>query len=205
MAAAMIDPVNSVVHAIGLTVDVLRTVFFAAGAALAVLCTVEWAVRTHRLSAFTPMARGTHRLLAKPLKIVEHRVLGAGGNPVGAPWWLLVAFFVLGILVLSLLDFLRAQIAGLSFAFEAGPRGVLRFIVDWAFTLTYIAIFVPLVAALLQLNPFSRPVRIARAITEPMLNPIRRAIPVLGGIDLSPLILYAVLAWILKPLVMRAL
>lgn len=196
---------NSAVHALGVVIDALRTVFFVVGVALAAVCTVEWAARTHRLNAFSPWTRNARRLIARPLKFVEHRVVRAGGNPVSSQWWLLVAFFAIGILVLSTFDFLRAQLADLSFALDGGARGVLRFIVNWAFTLMYIAIWIPVIASILQLNPFSRVVRAARAVSEPLLVPIRRLIPAFGGIDISPLVLYAALAWIVKPLVMRAL
>ncbi|HKS04981.1 MAG TPA: YggT family protein [Gemmatimonadaceae bacterium] len=201
----MIDPVNSVVHALGSTLDFLRGVFFAAGAALTALCAIEWATRTNRMSAFSPVARATHRLLARPLKIVEHRVLRAGGNPVSAPWFMLIAFFVLGILVLSTLDFVRSQLAGLSYALDAGPRGVLRQVVQWAFYLMYAAILISVISSWLQLNPFGRIVRTARAITEPLLTPIRRVLPPVSAFDLSPLVLWLLLSWIVQPLLMRAL
>lgn len=202
----MIDPVNSVVLGLGSALDFLRTVFFAAGAALTALCAIEWATRTHRMSAFSPVARTTHRILVRPLKIVEHRVLRAGGNPVSAPWFLLVAFFVFGILVLTTLDFVRAQMSGLSFAMDAGPRGVIRLMVQWAFYLMYAAILISVIASWLQLNPFGRVVRLARAVTEPLLAPIRRIVPPIAmSFDLSPLILWLLLSWIVQPIVMRVL
>ena len=170
------------------------------------MCTIEWATRTNRMNAFSPVARTTHRLLARPLKIVEHRVLRAGGNPVHAPWFMLVGFFVLGILVLSTLDFVRSQLAGLAFALDAGPRGVLRQLVQWAFYLMYAAILISVIASWLQLNPFGRVVRIARAVTEPLLAPIRRVLPPFGSaFDLSPLVLWLLLSWVAQPLIMRAL
>ena len=33
-------------------------------------------------------------------------------------------------------------------------------------------------------------IRITRAITEPFLRPIRRILPVIGGIDFSPMVLF---------------
>lgn len=197
---------NSVVHGLGTALDILRAVFFAAGAGLTALCAIEWATRTHRMSAFSPVARTTHRILARPLKIVEHRVLRAGGNPVSAPWFMLIAFFVLGILVLSTLDFVRSQLQGLSFALDAGPRGVVRQLVRWVFYLMYVAILISVVASWLQLNPFGRVVRAARAVTEPLLAPIRRVIPpVARSFDISPLVLWLLLSWIVQPIVMRVL
>jgi YggT family protein len=205
-ALAMIEPVNSVVHGLGTMLEFLRMVFFGAGAVLTALCAIEWATRTHRMSAFSPLARTTHRILARPLKMVEHRVLRAGGNPVSAPWFMLIAFFVFGILVLSTLDFVRSQLAGLSFALDSGPRGVARQLVQWVFYLLYVAILISVIASWLQLNPFGRVVRASRAVTEPLLAPIRRVIPpVAMSIDLSPLVLWLLLSWVVQPIVMRAL
>ncbi len=41
-------------------------------------------------------------------------------------------------------------------------------------------------------------------VTEPLLRPIRRVIPVVGGIDLSPLILFLVL-WFVQMLILNDL
>jgi YggT family protein len=45
----------------------------------------------------------------------------------------------------------------------------------------------------LQLDPHNPVVRFVWAATEPVLEPIRRALPSLGGIDFSPMILLFVL------------
>ncbi|HMI89051.1 MAG TPA: YggT family protein [Polyangiaceae bacterium] len=39
-------------------------------------------------------------------------------------------------------------------------------------------------------------VRIARTLTEPMLRPIRRVLPVVGGIDFSPMILLVLIGFL---------
>ncbi|NHO19008.1 YggT family protein [Acetobacter oeni] len=41
-------------------------------------------------------------------------------------------------------------------------------------------------------------------LVEPVLNPIRRIMPALGNVDLSPLILLLVLRYIAEPLVVEA-
>ena len=45
-------------------------------------------------------------------------------------------------------------------------------------------------------------VRGARALTEPVLEPIRRVVPPVGGFDLSPIILFFALR-VLKTLLLR--
>jgi YggT family protein len=44
------------------------------------------------------------------------------------------------------------------------------------------------------LSPDNPLVRIVRALTEPVLAPIRRILPTLGGIDFSPMVLLVVIS-----------
>ncbi len=53
-------------------------------------------------------------------------------------------------------------------------------------------------------NPFARTVlRILHALTEPVLAPIRRVLPSLGGLDLSPLVALLIL-FFLERLIIRS-
>ncbi len=45
-------------------------------------------------------------------------------------------------------------------------------------------------------NPFAR---VIYAVTEPVLAPVRRALPPVGGLDLSPLVVFAII-WFLQSL-----
>ena len=47
-------------------------------------------------------------------------------------------------------------------------------------------------------------VRYIAMFVEPVLNPIRRVVPPLGGLDLAFLIVIVVLNWVIIPLVTRA-
>jgi YggT family protein len=182
--------VTPVVNAISTSLDILRIAFLAVAGGLGVVCAIEWGVRTHRLSAFSPIARGSHRLLSPWIKHVERRVVRAGGLPSTAPLWALMAVVVAGILVLTALGFLRSTLLAASGAFSAGPSAVAHFVVSWVFTLWIIALVISVVATWFQLNPFGAVVRAARAITEPVLRPIRRVIPTFGMIDISPIVAY---------------
>jgi YggT family protein len=49
-----------------------------------------------------------------------------------------------------------------------------------------------------QYNNFARSVlRGLSALTEPVFRPIRRILPVMGGLDLSPLVVLLLLSWII--------
>lgn len=61
-------------------------------------------------------------------------------------------------------------------------------IVYIVFTLITVAIFIRAILSWFNLDPRSPIVQTLNAITDPVLEPIRRIMPRLGGIDLSPLV-----------------
>ena len=50
-------------------------------------------------------------------------------------------------------------------------------------------------------NPYNPVVRILYVVTEPVLAPVRRVVPPVGGLDLSPLVVLAAI-WILKAVIL---
>jgi YggT family protein len=200
-----IPAVDPTLNAIDVTLGLLRIVFLWGAVAMAVLCAVDWAARTRRISPFSWAARTTRGIMSPFIKRVERSVVRAGGNPVSAPWWTLAAIVVIGIVLLQLLEFLRGEIASVYLAVNHGPRGIIRLVVQWLFAFLYIAIFVRVISSWLAVNPFGKAVRWSYVVTEPILAPIRRLMPNLGMLDLSPLVAYLLLSWVIHPLVMKLL
>jgi YggT family protein len=52
-----------------------------------------------------------------------------------------------------------------------------------------LVVFVTVILSWVQLSPENPIVRISQKLVEPVLAPIRRVLPDLGGIDLSPMVL----------------
>ena len=50
------------------------------------------------------------------------------------------------------------------------------------------AILLRLIISWLPIDPHSQFVRVLHEITEPILGPLRRVIPSIGGLDLSPMV-----------------
>jgi len=69
---------------------------------------------------------------------------------------------------------------------------LLRLIAD-VYALVLIA---RVVVSWLPVDPDSTAIRYLYQITEPVLAPIRRVLPVLGGFDFSPLVALLLLEWI---------
>jgi YggT family protein len=180
----------------------LRNAFFALAVMLAVICLVDWLVRTRRISPFSGVAR-FFRTSVDPLFVpVERQVLRAGGSPASAPLWTLVAAVLLAIVVLNLLEVLFGQIAELSGAFTAGPLGIVRLLIRWMFSLLRIALILRVVSSWFRISPYSPWIRWTFTLTEPILRPLRGIVPMLGMIDITPILAYFILS-ILQGLLLR--
>ena len=95
-------------------------------------------------------------------------------------------------------------IAGLDFSSAPGIAiGIIAAIslVDLVKVAVYILIFALIVQAVLSwVSPYSPVAPVFDALTRPFLRPIRRFVPPLGNVDLSPLVLIVVLQILLIPL-----
>ncbi|MDQ3951119.1 MAG: YggT family protein [Gemmatimonadota bacterium] len=182
----------------------LRYALFAAAVVVGVVAAVDWAVRTRRLNPFGPTARFFRRTVDPLMVPIERRVVRAGGKPSSAPLWALGVVVVGGLLLIALLDFTMRQLGFAAAAVSMGPRGVLVLLVGWTFALLRIALIVRVISSWVRVSPYSPWVRWSYGLTEWMLAPLRRLIPLLGGIDITPIIAYLVLA-LIEGVVVRAL
>ena len=177
-----------------LLIAVVRRLVFAAAIVTALLALGSWLVRTRRVNPFGALARLVRRVADPLFAPIERRILRAGGTPATAPWWGLAAVVVGGIVLVSLLGFLRVQIASAALALGAGPRGILVLLVVWTFSILQIALFARVISSWFQLSPDSRWIRWAFTLTEWLLRPLRQVIPPLGMIDVTPIVAYFVLS-----------
>ncbi len=186
----------SLLHAFDASLAVLRTALLAAAAVLAALCVIDWMVRTRKLSPFGPVARFMRGTIDPLLKPVERRVVRAGGLPSNAPWWALGALVLAGIVLLSLLGFARSQLAFTYDSLTGGSGAIARLLIGWVFAVLQLALIVRVVLSWVPFRPGAWYWRWSYALTEPMLKPLRRFIPTIGMMDITPLV-----AWILLGLI----
>jgi YggT family protein len=169
-----------------------RALFWVA-AVVAAIALLDWMVRTRRLNPFGPVARFMRQYVDPLMRPVEARIVRAGGQPSSAPWWTLVFVVVGGILLVALLQFvgglMRQLAAGLS-----GPRGLWVLAVSWTFGVLRLALVVRVVSTWFQITPYSRWVRWTYPMTEWMLAPLRRILPLFGPVDVSPLVAFVLLS-----------
>ena len=193
--------VGTVLAVVDMLLGLVRIALLVLAGIFAVFCLVDWAVRTRRVNVFGNLARFTRSKIDPVLAPIERRVVSAGGNPASAPLWALAAIVVGGILVISLLDFIRAELFGLIFAVESGPLGIFRLIVSWAFDFLRIAVLVRVVSSWLPISPYSRWIHWSYRVSEPILRPLRQIIPTLGMIDITPIIAYFLIGFIQRAVI----
>jgi YggT family protein len=174
----------------------VRYVLVALAGIFAVFCLIDWMVRTRRVNLFGPLARFSRSRIDPVLEPIERKVLRAGGNPASAPLWALAAVVIGGILLISVLDFIRAEIVGVAFAMQAGPGGILKLLVGWTFDFIRIAILVRVVSSWLPVSPYSPWIKWSYSVSEPILKPLRQVIPAMGPIDITPIIAYFLIGFL---------
>jgi YggT family protein len=184
---------NSLVVAFDQGLVVLRIVLFAVGVVAALVCALDWLVRTRRLSPFSPLARFCRASVDPMLAPVERAVVRAGGVPSSAPWWGLVAVIVGGIAVITLVNALRAVLFSALYAATLGSGAIVRLLIAWTFEFLQVALFVRVISSWIQVSPYSPWIRWSYVTTEWLLRPLRRVVPTMGMIDITPLIAYFLL------------
>lgn len=65
-----------------------------------------------------------------------------------------------------------------------------------------LVVFAAVILSWFNLSPDNPLVRVVNALTEPVLSPIRRVMPDLGGIDLSPMVLLIAITMVRRLLVL---
>jgi YggT family protein len=178
---------------VGVVIDVLRTVLLSIALVFGAICVLDWAVRTRKISPFNAIARFCRSTVDPLIVPIERKVVRAGGTPAAAPLWALAAVVVGGILLITFLDFIRLGVANSIIASQSGAGGIFHLLVSWTFTILKIALLVRVISSWLPVSPYSAWVRWSYVLSEPILAPMRRIVPNLGGLDVTPILAYFLL------------
>jgi YggT family protein len=174
-------------------IQVLRTALLSIAVVFGAICVLDWAVRTRKISPFNAVARFCRSTIDPFIAPIERRVVRAGGNPSSAPLWALAAVVIGGILLLSFLDLVRIEVIRSMVASQGGSAGIFHLLVTWTFSLLKIALVVRVISSWLPISPISVWVRWSYLLSEPILAPLRRVVPLLGGLDITPILAYFLL------------
>ena len=154
----------------------------------------SWLVRTRHVSPFGVLGRTVRAVTDPIMRPMERRLVRMGGNPVHAGGWLVVVTAVAGIVLVSLAGWLYTTLLTAHAAATAGPRQTLALVVDLVYRILFVALLVRVIAAWFGMFRYSRWVRPAYILTDWIVEPMRRVVPVVGGWDLSPIVAVIVLS-----------
>jgi YggT family protein len=171
----------------------VRTALLLLGAFAALICTVDWAVRTRRINPFSRVARFYRGRVDPLMAPVERVVVRTGGVPSSAPWWALVAIVACGLLLLSLLQFAGSILTQVTFAIQ-DPRSIPMLLVSWAFSILRLALIVRVLSSWLPVSPRSGWIRWSYVLTEWFIAPLQRIIPRISMIDITPIVAWFLLS-----------
>ncbi len=76
---------------------------------------------------------------------------------------------------------------------------ILLQLINWAFTLYSFAIIARALLPWFNVSPYHPAMRFLIQITEPLLGPIRRSLPSIGGLDFSPMVALLIV-WFIEQL-----
>ena len=130
---------------------------------------------------------------------VERVIVRAGGLPSAAPLWMVAGYALFGILLVTVLNLLGGVLAQVIYGAQR-PAAIPMLLLSWAFSLLRLALLVRVISSWLPISPYSRWVRWSYVLTEWMVAPLRRLIPSLGPIDITPIV-----AWLLLSLLQSVL
>lgn len=162
-----------------------------------------WLERTRRLVPFGAAARGARTLLDPLLRPVDRLVARFGQPRTNSPWWGLLFVLLFGAILLGVTDFIRSVLTDISGASAPGARGGLMLLVGWTFAVLQLAVMLRVITSWIG-GQYSRIGRVAFRLTEWFLGPLRRVLPRMGMIDISPLVAWFALS-ILRGLILSAI
>jgi YggT family protein len=136
----------------------------------------------------------TVRQLSDPfLRPIERRLVRRGGNPQDGSLWLLGITVVLGLVLISGVRWLFELMYQFAALAGASPKTWAMVATSWVFTILTVALFGRVISSWFGVSPFSRWVRPFVWLTEWFVAPLRRVVPPVGMLDLSPLAGYLLL------------
>jgi YggT family protein len=171
----------------------VRILVIVALAYASIVAISSWAVRTRRINPFGAWPRAVRRMSDPVLLPLERRIVRAGGTPETAPLWLVGLVIALGLVLISLTQWVIGAAAGIALAIQSGPRIWLRLVVSAIFTLLMAALLIRVIASWFGIGPYNRWMRPIVALTSWLIDPIRRILPPFGMIDFSPMVAWLVL------------
>ena len=166
--------------------------------AIMALMIVRLIVDAADLNPFGWMHRNVRRLSDPFVAPVRGALRGFGADPKFAPLVVILLVILLGFFILQLMSTILGTVAGIVFAIQTGAFiSVLGYILYGLISIYILLIFVRIIFSWGMVSYTNRLMRFLVDTTEPLLGPLRRIIPPLGMMDISPIIAFFIL-WLFQ-------
>lgn len=141
------------------------------------------------LNPFGWASRTIHRLTDGLVMPVRGGLRGFGMDPKFAPLVLILIVILLGYFVLQLMGTIAGTLAGVLVSIQTGAMiMVLGFILYGLLSIYLLLIIIRIIFSWGMVSHANRVMKFLVDVTEPLLGPLRRMIPPLGSLDISPLV-----------------
>jgi len=157
------------------------------------------------LNPFSWASRTIRRLSDAFVMPARRAMMGLGVDPKFAPLIVILIAILLGWFFLWLTEEVAATLIGLIISFKAAnPIMGLGYIIYGALSVYIVFIFMRIVFSWGMVSHSNRLMRFLVNTTEPLLGPLRRIIPPLGIMDISPIFAFLIL-WLFQRAIMGTL
>ena len=166
--------------------------------AVIVLMVVRLIADAMDLNPFAWTSRTVRRLSDGIVIPVRGGLRGFGIDTKFAPLVVILIVILLGYLVLQLVGTVAATLVGIIGSVQSGSVfRVIGFIISGLISIYILFIIIRIVFSWAMLSYTNRVMRFLIDVTEPLLGPLRRMIPPLGWVDISPLVAILIL-WLFQ-------
>ena len=133
-----------------------------------------------RADYYNPLVQGLVRLTNPPLVPLRRIIPGLAGLDLAA----VVLLIVLQVLELALI----ASLVGLSLPPATLFLGAIGKLLDLVLNIYFWTLLIRVIASWVSPNAYHPALQIVDRLTAPLIDPVRRLLPDLGGLDFSPLV-----------------
>jgi YggT family protein len=166
--------------------------------AVIVLMIVRLIADAMDLNPFAWTSRTVRRLSDGFVIPVRAGLRGFGVDTKFAPLVVILIVILLGYFVLQLVGAVAATVAGVIVSARSGAVfRIIGFIISGLISIYILFIIIRIVFSWGMLSYTNRVMRFLVDVTEPLLGPLRRTIPPLGWLDISPLVAILIL-WLFQ-------
>ena len=166
--------------------------------AIIALMVLRMIAEAANLNPFGWMSRTIRRLTDPFASRARKGLMGFGVDPKFSPLVVILITILLGWFFLWLTEEVASTLIGLLMSIKAAnPISALGFIIYGALSVYIVFIFMRIVFSWGMVSHSNRLMRFLVNVTEPLLGPLRRVIPPLGVMDISPIFAFLII-WLFQ-------